>query len=191
METSNEVTELFTALSAAQGSMSGAIKGKANTFFKSSYSDLAAVIEAISEPFAENGLAFIQAPCDAEHGFIAVETRITHKSGQWIQSQLKIPAKNDAQGYGSGLTYAKRYALQAMAGVPSIDDDGNAATRRDAKPNIEHYPQKAFDENIIAWAKAINEGKDPQAIIKFIESKGNILTDNQKQVILNVKRGGS
>jgi hypothetical protein len=29
---------------------------------------------------------------------------------------------------GSGITYAKRYGLQAAFGLPSEDDDGNAAS---------------------------------------------------------------
>ena len=61
---------------------------------------------------------------------IVVTTRIMHSSGEWIEGDCILPpTKADAQGYGSAITYAKRYGLQAMAGVPSVDDDGNDAVK--------------------------------------------------------------
>ena len=134
MQSSNEINEIHAAFSKAQGAMSGAHKGTANPFFKSRYSDLASVMEAIRKPFADNGLSFIQAPSFGD-GRVSITTRIMHSSGQWYQSTLDVPvAKNDAQAVGSAITYAKRYGLQSMAGVPSIDDDGEAAVNRQAPP---------------------------------------------------------
>ena len=130
MQTSDQINELHAALSKAQGAMSGAHKGTDNPFFKSRYSDLASVMEAIRKPFADNGLSFIQAPSFGD-GRVSITTRIMHSSGQWYQSTLDVPvAKNDAQAVGSAITYAKRYGLQSMAGVPSVDDDGEAAVNR-------------------------------------------------------------
>ena len=134
MQCSNEINELSAALAKAQGAMIGAHKGADNPFFKSRYSDLASVMEAIRKPFADNGLSFIQAPAFAD-GKVSITTRIMHSSGQWIESTLDVPvAKNDAQAVGSAISYGKRYALQSMAGVPSIDDDGEAAVNRQAPP---------------------------------------------------------
>ena len=134
MKTSELINEIATALSKAQSVMTGAKKGSNNPFFKSKYSDLSEVMEAISEPFADNGLCFVQG-AEFEDGRVAVTTRIMHASGQWIEAVTALPpTKNDAQGYGSAISYAKRYGLQALAGVPSVDDDGQDAVKHKAKP---------------------------------------------------------
>lgn len=127
MQTSENINELAAALSKAQSQMTGAHKSAANPFFKSKYSDLASVIEAISKPFGDNDLAFVQGAGFCE-GMVRVTTRIIHASGQWVEDYTDLPpVKSDPQAFGSAITYAKRYGLQALAGVPSVDDDGNAA----------------------------------------------------------------
>lgn len=134
MRTSENITELATALSKAQSDMTGAKKSSKNPFFKSNYSDLAGVCEAISKPFSDNGLSYTQSP-EFNENYITVVTRIMHSSGQWIEGTVQLPpTKNDAQGYGSAITYGRRYGLQAMAGVPSVDDDGQDAVKHVAKP---------------------------------------------------------
>jgi hypothetical protein len=128
MNTSEQINELAAALCKAQGQMVGAHKAADNPFFKTRYSDLASVMAAIRNPFADNGLSFVQVPAFTE-GHVAITTRIMHTSGQWIEGMLEVPvAKRDAQSVGSAISYGKRYALQSMAGVPSIDDDGDAAS---------------------------------------------------------------
>jgi hypothetical protein len=127
MRTSETVAAISAAFAKAQSAMGGAKKDAANPFFKSKYADLAAVMEAIAKPFADNGLSFMQSP-GMYDGNICVTTRIMHESGEWIEGDTILPpTKADAQGYGSAITYGKRYGLQAMTGVPSVDDDGNAA----------------------------------------------------------------
>lgn len=127
MNKSETIAELAKALNKAQGDMSGAKKGAANPFFKSKYSDLNSVIDALRVPFFENGLSYSQFPIN-DGDRVGVETILMHTSGEWIASKLTFPtAKKDAQSGGSAITYAKRYALQAMAGIPSEDDDGNGA----------------------------------------------------------------
>lgn len=127
MEMSEKIDALAKALSAAQGEMGGAVKDASNPFFKSSYADLGSVIRAIKESFANNGLSYTQFPVRDEAG-AGVETILMHESGQWIKSHYTLPlAKFDAQSAGSCLTYARRYALQAVAGIPAVDDDGNQA----------------------------------------------------------------
>lgn len=129
MKTSDSINEIAEALSKAQSEMTGAVKSSKNPFFKTNYSDLSSVCEAISAPFANNSLSFVQSPEFCEH-HIQVVTRIMHSSGQWIEGVVTLPpTKNDAQGYGSAITYGRRYGLQAMAGVPSIDDDGQGAAQ--------------------------------------------------------------
>lgn len=128
MEKSEQINELATALSKAQGAIKGALKDTANPFFKSKYADLSSVWEACRAQLAANGLAVVQTPCEAESG-VAVETMLMHASGQWVSNRFLMPvAKSDAQAVGSAITYARRYALAAMVGVAPEDDDGNAAT---------------------------------------------------------------
>ena len=135
MNKSESIKELACALAKAQGQMGGAHKGKANPFFKSVYADLSSVVTAIREPLSSNGLSFIQATEPSDKDEIRVITMLMHETGEWLSSTIAIPvSKADAQGYGSAITYAKRYGLQGLLGVPSEDDDGNAAAK--AKPAI-------------------------------------------------------
>jgi len=100
-------------------------------FFKSKYADLASVVEAIREAFAANGLSYTQAIEPSEKDEVRVETILLHSSGEWLSAGvLALPvSKHDAQGFGSALTYARRYGLSAAVGVAPEDDDGNAATK--------------------------------------------------------------
>lgn len=125
--------ELFTALVAAQAEMEAASKDSANPFFKSKYADLNAVMGVVKAAYAKHGLGFVQVCHDAEHA-AKVETLIVHSSGQQMAcGSVSVPvSKLDAQGYGSALTYARRYSLAAACGVGAEDDDGNAAAK--AKP---------------------------------------------------------
>ena len=135
MNRSEQINELAAALATAQGQMGGAKKESDNPFFKSKYADLASVVDAIRGPFAEHGLSYVQAPKPIDGERVCVETLLMHASGQWISSEVDVPvSKQDAQGYGSALTYARRYGLQAIAGVAAEDDDGNAAAGAKPKP---------------------------------------------------------
>jgi hypothetical protein len=160
MKTSESIKEIACALSKAQGSMMGAKKGAANPFFKSKYSDLGMVIEAISQPFFENGLSFVQCP-GFEENRITVTTRLMHDSGEWIESTLSLPpTKPDAQGVGSAVTYGKRYGLQAMAGVPSVDDDGQMAV----KHKVTKASLTAIETNAIDALFKLSESNDESGV---------------------------
>lgn len=121
------IAELASALCKAQAQMEGAKKDANNPHFKTNYADLASVWSAIREPLTKNGLSVVQLLRSIQGG-VEVETILMHTSGQQISDVFAVPAtKNDAQGYGSAATYARRYALMAMVGVAPEDDDGNAA----------------------------------------------------------------
>jgi len=125
---SETIVELAKALHKAQGKIKAALKDSTNPHFKSKYADLSSVIEAVKQPLLDAGLVFTQGVHDAEGG-VAIETMLLHTSGEWLSSTLRIPAsKQDAQGFGSAITYGRRYGLQAICGVPAEDDDGNAAS---------------------------------------------------------------
>jgi len=132
MNKSESISNLAKALCKAQNEMGGAVKDAKNPFFKSNYADLTAVIKAIKEPFANNGLSYSQFPVTSEGGGgVGVVTVLMHSSGEWLESEFYLPlAKKDPQGGGSAITYARRYALQAMAGIPTADDDAEAAMMR-------------------------------------------------------------
>jgi len=132
MNKSESITALAAALTKAQAQMSGAKKSASNPFFKSKYATLEEVIHCVKEPFADNGLSFVQFPVTSE-GRLGVETVIMHQSGEWISNEFTLRcAKDDPQGNGSAITYARRYGLQSACGIPSEDDDGTAASSRPA-----------------------------------------------------------
>ena len=123
------ISELFSAYAKAQADMGEVLKVATNPAFKSRYADLAAVVEAVMPALSKHGLALIQAPAfDGET--VSVETMITHTAGGFMRSTINLrPTKADPQGVGSAITYARRYALMAMAGVAPEDDDGNGASQ--------------------------------------------------------------
>lgn len=96
---------------------------------KYKYADLGSVIAAIKPSLINHGLAFTQ-PCQPSEDGVTVRTVLHHVSGESLDlGSLFVPAnKKDAQGFGSALTYARRYALVSAFGVPTEDDDGKAAT---------------------------------------------------------------
>jgi hypothetical protein len=133
MNKSDSIKELASALNKAQADMSGAKKGSKNPFFKSSYADLNSVVDAVRIPFSENGLSYSQFPIFRD-GFVGVETILMHESGEFMSSELLLPmTKQDPQAAGSAITYARRYSLQAIAGIPAEDDDGNSASQSTKK----------------------------------------------------------
>lgn len=150
MDKSESIASLAKSLSIAQGQMGGAVKGKANPFFKSVYADLSSVVDAIREPLSANGLSFVQVTHPSEKNEIIVETVLMHESGEWLSGTLAMPvSKADAQGYGSALTYAKRYGLQGLLGVPSEDDDGNAASKAKPKQENKNTPVNAAMQGVV------------------------------------------
>jgi hypothetical protein len=147
---------LYSALVKAQSEMSGAVKDSKNPFFKSNYADLVSVMQAIRPALANNGLGFIQVCHDAD-GAAKIETIIIHESGEQLSCGIaSVPvSKNDAQAYGSAITYAKRYSLQAAFGVPSVDDDGNSAALAPPKQATEPSLWERLDDKTRADLAAI------------------------------------
>ena len=127
---SENIGDLAAALAKAQSEVGTVHKDSANPFFKSNYASLAAVWEATRPILSKHGLSVVQLPSHDESGYY-VETMLMHGSGQWIKSRTYMkPAKDDPQGIGSLISYARRYALQAVTMVCPDDDDGEAAMGR-------------------------------------------------------------
>lgn len=112
-----------------------ALKDRTNPAFKSKYADLGACLDAVDDALLANGIALMQETFMDETG-VTVETVFIHESGETMRGgRLHVPAsKQDPQGYGSALTYARRYSLQAACGIAPEDDDGNAASPQKSTP---------------------------------------------------------
>lgn len=135
---SPSIGKLVESLAKAQLAYDPALKDTKNpAYTNSKYADLASIISATQPHLAAEGVAVIQMP-HSEFGEgdakkITVTTMLAHSSGEWIASDLTLPAmmreKFDSQSCGSAITYAKRYGYSAMTGVaPEEDDDGNKAS---------------------------------------------------------------
>lgn len=136
---SEQIGELAKALSNFQGHLEGVEKDSTNPFFKSKYADLHAVWQAIRKPLADNGLSVTQINA-WDHDKECLITVLMHASGQWIRSVMPIVvSKTDIQAFGGSMTYCKRYALQAIVGCSSYDDDGEEAMKpvRQEKPKTQ------------------------------------------------------
>jgi len=144
---SEQINELAAALVAAQAEFSAVPKGTVNPFFKSKYAALPDVVNHAAPVLAKHGLSVTQAISFVALDALVLDTLTTtllHKSGQFMQSQmlLHLP-KQDPQGQGSAVTYARRYAYMSVLGlVTDDDDDGNAASRKNApKPQAKAAPE--------------------------------------------------
>lgn len=130
MKSSENITEIIKALAKAQCELKPAETDSTNPRFKSSYNSLTSIWEAIRDPLSDNGLVAIQDITTGDRS-VEVTTRILHTSGEWMEfGPLKIFTKdNDAQSFGSAITYGKKYSLCAALGVVrENDDDGNRAS---------------------------------------------------------------
>lgn len=140
---SDSVAALAAAFSKFQGELESAIKDANNPHFRSKYADLASIREAIKEPLAKNGLSVTQLPMPGEKGTLRLRSVLLHSSGEWIASEMEMPlAKVDPQGYGSALTYARRYSLAALLGVVQDDDDAEGAMGRNTPAKATEPPEK-------------------------------------------------
>jgi hypothetical protein len=139
IETSPQFGEIAAAIAAAQAEIDNAEKDAKNPHFNSKYATLASVYAACRPALSKHKVAVIQVPFNLPEGDIGIATLLAHPSGQWIKGRLYCkPAKYDAHGVGSVLTYMRRYSLSAMVGVAPEDDDGNAGV---GKPSTQTSPQ--------------------------------------------------
>jgi len=150
MKKSETVKSLAGAMAKFRQQIKQPLKDADNPFFKSKYVPLENVVEVIDKVASPLGLSFIQEATSNELGMVGVATTIFHESGEWIEFEplyLK-PEKANAQGYGSSVTYARRYSLSSAFGITSDkDDDGNEASgnRDGKKANAKQSPQENLD----------------------------------------------
>lgn len=129
MKTSESLKAFAPAFLKAQSAITFAAKDATNPHFKNRYADLPAVIDAVKPALNKAGITFSQTPSPSDAGFLALTTRLMHETGEFIEDTATLPLpKADPQGYGSAMTYARRYALASICGLFQDDDDGNAAS---------------------------------------------------------------
>lgn len=163
-----------------QSQMPTVVENKVNPHFKSKYADLAAIMSAAREPLSANGLAVTQA-VGGDATSVRVTTSLVHVSGESMFGEpcvLPVPsAAQTPQGFGSAITYARRYSLAALLGiVTDVDDDANEA--QGAKPNAPPPPSGAsLRDKVVAPP---SDGKPPRTHrdfeIRFGKSKGQMLS---------------
>lgn len=149
-----EHKSIYAALAAAQSAMGPALKQAVNPAFKSKYADLASVMEACLPALTANGICVMQPTGEDEQGRY-VKTILAHVSGETVECRVPlIVSKNDMQGYGSAVTYARRYGLMSMAGIAPEDDDGNAASKAPPKdePKRQNLAAEALGD---AWRDGV------------------------------------
>lgn len=144
MQTSPEIAELAAALVKANEDFPAVVKDASNPHFGSRYASLGAIVDAVRPVLAQHGITIVQSGGQADDAGAEVVTRLLHRSGQWIETVVRMPlGKSNAQGAGSALTYGRRYGLSAALNiVADDDDDGNAAsaTKTDARPERKPTP---------------------------------------------------
>ena len=201
------IAKLTEALVKVQSVMETASKDADNPFFKSKYTTLAGCCDVARKPLADNGLAVIQTTTFDEGNSVIVETTLSHISGEWVRGSLKMPlVKLDPQAVGSAITYARRYALSAMIGIVSEeDDDGESAMGRtqaqaQAKTPIkQEVKQETPKDKLIkqAYGVLINGLKMPKEdmlnYLKGVTGKDSIknwhdLTEDELKEVISVAK---
>jgi len=141
--------EFAKALLKASSNINAVKKGADNPFFNSKYADLATVMEEIKPALTEAGIAVIQRPVAGLEGCASLETIVVHESGEFFSAgviSVPVGGKKDAQAYGSAITYARRYSLCSIFGVPQVDDDGNEASGNRAQAPVRKQQEVGISE---------------------------------------------
>uniref|UniRef100_A0A6M3LYV7 Putative Erf family protein n=1 Tax=viral metagenome TaxID=1070528 RepID=A0A6M3LYV7_9ZZZZ len=193
MEQSETIGKLAEALSKVQAVLEGAKKDSQNPFYRSAYADLTSVWDACRKPLADNGLSVIQTCSSDVPEVVIVETMLAHSSGEWVRGKVAMkPVKNDPQGVGSCITYARRYSLAAIVGVAPEDDDGNAASQPSNK--MEKKPAAKIEPDVpleVAEPNLTNFQTATRYIKDVTDKKGNTKGKPWTLYFVNDEDGGS
>lgn len=189
MEHSESIKNLAKALAKFQGEVKDPAKNEKNPFFKSKYVPLDALIEAVRPTLSANGLSIIQMP-SGDGKTISLKTIILHESGEWIESDLfsLVIAKADAQGAGSGVTYARRYQLGAVLNIGwTDDDDGNSISGHEVKSTPAPNPTPAPTPKPTAQNRPNKEHEERNRLLKEIGEKAKVKGIDPKDLSLAAK----
>lgn len=197
--TSEQIDQLATALAGAQAKFPNpprnrevTVQTNSGSSYKFKYATLDAVLDAIRAPMAEAGLAVVQTLAESEGGKFRLQTRLMHKSGQWISSDQPLFVERPGnQAFGSALTYARRYALTSMLGIAAEeDDDANGAdgNKADTKERGKSAPKKddrGAPADIVKWAA---ETRDKIDAVKSLTDLAPLDADVNKREMPDTTR---
>ena len=156
------------ALANAQAELTDPVKDSINPHFKSRYADLATILKTVRPVLARHGIAVTQTTNITDNDTVILITALMWRGESIIGRYPVAPVKADPQGYGSAMTYARRYALQAIVGVAADDDDdGNAASA--PKPSA---PRIDETSELIGRIKACNDLDDLRAMRAAVSAAG-------------------
>ncbi len=139
---------LAAALAKAQSEFGAVTKDKTVTVqtksggsYSFKYAPLDQILNVVKGPLTKNGLALVQL-LDSD----ALVTMLIHESGATLEAHTPLPESGDVQGYGSAITYLRRYAVQAMLGIAAEDDDdGNRAAGNQVATDLTRPPSPEKD----------------------------------------------
>jgi hypothetical protein len=162
MKMSSSIENISKALLNAQKNIGVAVKGEKNPFFKSRYADLATIMEVVKEPLNTAGISVLQAVGSDGSGTDIVETVLLHESGEFLSTEMRVTSikQNDPQAQGSAISYARRYSLQGLLFVPSVDDDAEGAMSRKDTTVVSKKVELVTQATVAA---SISEDDAPQA----------------------------
>jgi hypothetical protein len=166
---SNEINELAKGLILFHVKCEGIKKDAKNPFFKSTYASLPKIIEAITEPLAESGLALTMFPIDEN----SLYCLLMHTSGQWIEATYTMkPVKDTPQDKGSCITYARRYCISSILNLQiddiMSDDDGNKASGKVEAP-VKDDGKPWLNKSMPEYQQAVNYLKGGGMVAKIKE----------------------
>ena len=167
MQTSNSIVEISKALVAFQSEIEAVHTNAVNPFFNSNYADLQGMLASIKPTMAVHGLAAIQSADEGNGVVLVVTTRIIHSTGEWIECAAAVGIeKQTPQGYGSAISYGRRYGLQAALGLSVLDeeDDGGNGTGDRGGAAISDDQKAARAE----WYKMVKSDKDIATMFKTL-----------------------
>lgn len=172
------------ALCKAQKAFAPALKTATNPHFKSKYVGLDGCVEAVIDALNSNGIYLMQKSHDCDNG-VKIETILLHESGEeYSGGILHVPAsKNDAQGYGSALTYARRYSLMATCGIAPEDDDGNAASKqtfRNTHGDASGQGDTGFKQTDNKRLPSLTTKEAEEAYNKWVKQKETLIAEDGK-----------
>lgn len=203
MNKSEQINELAKGLALFRANLKQPFKDADNPFFKSKYVPLENVTEVIDKALVDTGVTYVQVPVNGEGGMVGVSTTVLHSSGQWLEFPpfLLKPDKANPQGYGSSITYARRYSLSSVFGVTSDnDDDGNAAsgngkqptrqTKAPAKPQMDDNTRQTLNTTYADLKKLRGADFTSEQYIKELCQRNNandIAEVKQSDIVMTAK----
>jgi len=187
MRQSESITKIASAIVKAQGELNSVSKDGTNPHFRSKYATLQNIVESCRDTLRKHGLAVVQTFSETDGTYINLDTTLLHESGEWIAGTFTMtPTKHDPQGMGSATTYARRYALSAILGiVTDDDDDGNASSQPSGDRGLQGKSASGAADDDKAWLNACD--KQGNLTEKGYET-AKFLFENPERSIADVRK---